>query len=60
MYKDYTSLVKTDDYIIVYEVYSVEGDNYTVWIYDIHHGDKEYIDYMYDVSKSAYDETFGK
>ena len=60
IYQDCSSLIKTDNYIIVYEVYSVEDDNYIVWIYDIDHGDKEYIDYMYDVIKSAYDKTFGE
>ncbi len=60
IYKDYTNLIKTDNYIIVYGVCSVEGDNYIVWIYDIYNGDKEYIEYMYDAVKSAYDETFLK
>ena len=40
----------------VYHVCEVDGNNYKVWIYDIEHGDKEYIESMYDIVKPAYEE----
>ena len=56
MYEDYSNLIKTDNYIIVYDVCEVDGNNYKVWIYDIEYGDKEYIESMYDIVKPAYEE----
>ena len=60
MYEDYDNLIKTDDYIIIYTVLEVEGNNYKVWIHDVKHGDKEYIDGSYETTKNIYDEVFGK
>ena len=60
MYEDYNNLIKTDDYIIIYAVCEIDGNNYTVWIHDVQHGDKEYIDNWYEATKNIYDEVFGK
>ena len=60
MYEDYNNLIKTDDYIIIYTVLEVDGNNYKVWIHDIQRGDKEYIDGSYEITKDIYDEVFGK
>ena len=60
MYEDYDNLIKTDDYIIIYTVLEVDGNNYKVWIHDVQHGDKEYIDNSYEITKDIYDEVFGK
>ena len=60
MYEDYDNLIKTDDYIIIYTVLEVDGNNYKVWIHDVKHGDKEYIDGSYETTKNIYNEVFGK
>ena len=60
MYEDYNNLIKTDNYIIIYGVLEVDGNNYKVWIHDIQHGDKEYIENSYEITKDIYDEVFGK
>ena len=60
MYEDYNNLIKTDNYIIIYDVLEVDGNNYKVWIHDVQHGDKEYIDNSYEITKDIYDEVFGK
>ena len=55
MYLDYSNLIKTDNYIIIYGVEEVIDNNYEVFIYNIEYGDKEYIDYMYEAAKDSYE-----
>lgn len=55
MHEGYSSLIKTNNYIIVYEVCEIKDKDYLVYIYDIEHGDKEYIDYMYNIAKESYE-----
>ena len=53
-------LLELDNYIIIYDVLEIDGNNYKVWIHDVQHGDKEYIDNSYEATKNIYDEVFGK
>lgn len=58
MYDMYSSLIKTDNYIIIYSVVEVVGNDYTIYLYDIHHGDKDYINNKYDEVKPVFEEVF--
>ena len=59
MYDDYASVIKTNNYIIVYIVEDINGDDYEISVVDLYHGDKDFIEYCYPDVKHAFDTSFG-
>ena len=59
MYDDYASIIKTNNYIIVYIVEDINGDDYEISVVDLYHGDKDFIEYCYPDVKHAFDTSFG-
>ena len=60
MYDDYASIIKTNNYIIVYIVEDINGDDYEISVVDLYHGDKDFIEYCYPDVKHAFDGSFGR
>ena len=60
MYDGYASVIKTDNYIIVYIVEDINNNDYEISVVDLYHGEKDYIEYCYPNVKNAFDGSFGK
>ena len=58
MYDGYTTIIKTDNYIITYRVLDIEDNNYQIYLFGVYHGDKEYIDGVYEIEKEVFEEVF--
>lgn len=58
IYPSFTSLIRSDNYIIIYEIIEVVGEDYEVWIHDILYGDEEYINWNYEDVKEVYEDVF--
>ena len=60
MYDGYTTIIKTDNYIIVYIVEDINNNDYEISVVDLYHGEKDYIEYCYPNVKNAFDGSFGR
>ena len=60
MYDGYASVIKTDNYIIVYIVEDINNNDYEIYVVDLYNGEKDYIEYCYPNVKHAFDGSFGR
>ena len=58
MYNGYASLIKTKNYIILYEVEYVRDNDYGINIVELLNGDKDFINHMYPEVKNYFDKVW--
>ena len=58
MYNGYASLIKTKNYIILYEVEYVRDNDYGINIVELWNGDKDFINHMYPEVKNYFDKVW--
>ena len=61
IYEGYKSLIKTENYIILYTLIEADGEHYKIFINFMDYGDKEFIENIYNnVYKKLYGDLINK